>query len=106
MEVAGLTRIVHKKEEDVGMKRVRAFVADDSGQGVVETVLIIPATTNRKNNVMAIATFTAGPATATASSWLGRSGMRSKLATPPIGSSVMRCVPIPNRRAINACPSS
>jgi Flp pilus assembly pilin Flp len=41
MEVARLTRIVHKKEVNVRMKRVRAFVADDSGQGVVETVLII-----------------------------------------------------------------
>ena len=32
---------------------------------------------------------TAGPASATFSSWIGSSGIRSSLATPPMGRSVM-----------------
>ena len=40
-------------------------------------------------------TFTAGPASATTSSSEGFSGMRSRLATPPIGHSVTSGVPMP-----------
>lgn len=47
----------------------------------------------------AIATLTRGPAMAITNSWPGSSGMRSSLATPPIGSSVMSGVLIPKRRA-------
>ncbi len=42
-----------------------------------------------------IATFTAGPARATTSSWLGFSGMRSRLAMPPNGHSVTSRVGTP-----------
>ena len=40
-------------------------------------------------------TFTPGPASATTSSWLGFSGMRSRRATPPIGHSMISRVAIP-----------
>ena len=40
-------------------------------------------------------TFTAGPASATQSSWSGTSGIRSSRAKPPIGSNVMSLVRIP-----------
>ena len=43
----------------------------------------------------AIATFTAGPASATHSSWMGSSGIRSSRVSPPIGRSVMSRVRIP-----------
>ena len=49
---------------------------------------------------------TAGPARATASSWLGCSGILSSRATPPIGRSVMSWVATPNFLAASACPSS
>ena len=42
-----------------------------------------------------MAGLTAGPAIATAISWLGFSGMRSMEATPPIGSSVTSAVRMP-----------
>ena len=41
-------------------------------------------------------TFTAGPASAMTNSASGFSGMRSRLATPPIGYRVMSRVPTPN----------
>jgi hypothetical protein len=54
----------------------------------------------------AIATLTRGPAMAITNSWPGSSGMRSSLATPPIGSSVMSGVLIPKRRAAAMWPNS
>jgi hypothetical protein len=51
-------------------------------------------------------TLTAGPASAISNSWVGLSGIRSMLATPPIGSRMMSRVPMPNRRAISTCPYS
>ena len=47
------------------------------------------------SSTAAMTTLTAGPATAITSSWLGRSGMRSMLATPPIGRRVMSRVSMP-----------
>ncbi len=49
-----------------------------------------------------IATVTAGPARAINSSSRGREGMRSSLATPPIGRSVMLFVFTPKRAAMRA----
>jgi hypothetical protein len=40
-------------------------------------------------SIAAMATFTSGPAMAMATSCPGRSGMRSRRATPPMGKSVM-----------------
>jgi hypothetical protein len=47
-------------------------------------------------------TFTNGPATAMINSCTGSSGIRSSRATPPMGSSVMSGVLIPNALAANA----
>ena len=68
----------------------------------VNTTPIVSIVLSTMNNTPAMATFTAGPASATANSWLGRSGMRSRLATPPIGNNVILRVPMWNRRAISA----
>ncbi|MNY72669.1 hypothetical protein D3C86_2112780 [compost metagenome] len=54
----------------------------------------------------AIATFTSGPAIAIANSCPGSSGMRSSLATPPIGRSVMSGVRMPKYRAAVMWPNS
>ena len=47
------------------------------------------------SNTTAIATFTAGPASAISNSWIGSSGMRASRATPPIGSNVTSGVSMP-----------
>ena len=54
----------------------------------------------------AIARLTAGPASVTSSSTPGLRGIRARLATPPIGYSVIPEVPIPWRRASKAWPNS
>ena len=59
-----------------------------------------------KISAKAITIFTAGPASATASSCPGFSGMRSKLATPPMGNSVTSGVLTPKRRAVRIWPNS
>ena len=46
--------------------------------------------------------FTAGPAAAMINSWIGSSGMRSKRATPPIGSNVISGVLMPKAFAAKA----
>ena len=53
------------------------------------------AATSPKNNSAAIATLTAGPATAIHNSFHGSDGIRCSRATPPIGSNVMSCVGTP-----------
>src|SRR6516164_3201489 len=55
---------------------------------------------------IAIATFTSGPAIATRNSSYGSSGMRSRRATPPIGSSVTSGVDTPKARAVKMWPNS
>ena len=54
----------------------------------------------------AIATFTSGPAMAIRNSSLGFSGMRSSLATPPIGSRITSGVATPKARAVKMWPNS
>ena len=58
-------------------------------------VRIPPVSIRIPASAVAIATFTAGPATAMTSSIEGLSGICSILATPPIGSSVMSGVRMP-----------
>jgi hypothetical protein len=53
-----------------------------------------------------ITTFTAGPASATASSCAGFSGIPFMRATPPMGSSTTSSVSTPKRRAIRIWPNS
>ena len=65
--------------------------------------LIEPRTST---SASAITRFTAGPASATASSRSGVSGMRLRLATPPIGSKVTSSVSMPKRRATRMWPNS
>ena len=62
-----------------------------------------PAT---RMSAMAMATFTSGPAMAMKNSSYGSSGMRSRRATPPIGSSVTSGVDTPNARAVKMWPNS
>ena len=53
-----------------------------------------------------MATFTIGPAIATASSCAGFCGMRGMRATPPMGSKMTSGVSIPKRRAMMIWPNS
>lgn len=59
-----------------------------------------------RRQFVTIDTFTAGPARAIRSSSPGLSGMRSMLATPPIGKSVISRVLMPKYRAVSTCPYS
>jgi hypothetical protein len=60
----------------------------------------------KTKSTAAITTFTAGPASATANSCLGFSGIFSIREMPPMGSSVISRAPIPNAFAVKACPNS
>jgi len=56
---------------------------------------VTPLTSRNVASAVARITFTPGPASATTSSWVGFSGMRSSCATPPNGSSTILRVAMP-----------
>ena len=69
-------------------------------------IIAIPAMARMEKATPAMTKFTNGPATVIQNSCLGSSGIRSKLATPPIGSKVMSRVFTPKRWAVRAWPNS
>jgi hypothetical protein len=63
--------------------------------GQIRPMSSLPVAKSTAARIAAMTTFTAGPAAATTNSSSGRSGIRCKRATPPMGKSVMSRVGMP-----------